>query len=854
MSEATSVPSLLAHVPVGAALSDGGAILDRFLSWVESQGITPYDAQEEALLELMDDKHVVLSTPTGSGKSLVALGLHFKAMCEGRRSFYTAPIKALVSEKFFALCEVFGHENVGMLTGDASINWAAPVICCTQEVLANMALRQGPGSRSETGGSAARGADAPYVVVDEFHYYADRDRGHAWQVPLLVLESTQFLLMSATIGNTAPIEERIAAFTGRELAHVHSDERPVPLDFAYRETPLHETVEKLLDSGRAPVYVVNFTQREAAEVAGGLTSAKVTTSEDRKAIAEQLASARFDTPYGKEMKRILSHGIGLHHAGLLPKYRRLVEQLAQQGLLRVIAGTDTLGVGVNIPIRTVLFTRLSKYDGEKVRILSVRDFRQIAGRAGRKGFDEQGSVVCQAPEHVVANKVAAKKAKKGKKERKKGPPPGFVAWNEETFTKLTEREPEPHESRFRVTHGMFVNLLQRGAETDTNGYRLLAELIDRAHVTERVRHRLRRQAAVLFRSLRRAGIAQVEERRALVDPTLQRDFSLHRTLSLYLVEALSILDPDDPGYALDVVSFVESVVEDPVGILRQIERTLRGELIARLKAERVPYEERMQKAEELSYPRPCAELLRETFQVFREAHPWVEQEGVRPKGIAREIAEDGHGFDTFVKRYGLQRMEGTLLRYLSQVGSTLDQSVPPSSQSEALLEVREALRLLVRQVDSSLLEEWEGRGSTPVAPDADTPEVASGVHDLAGDPKALRARVRAQLHALLRALADEDWDEAAGQLRAAPDDPWDGARLKDALDGFLRESERVRFDPDARAAHRTVFEETEPRRWRVQQALVDAEGQAFWSIDGEVDLRGEFDPEAPLFALRSVHD
>jgi len=392
---------LIDWVPIGAPLP-ADAALDRFTRWCAESGLSLYAAQEEALLECFTDHHVVLNTPTGSGKSLVALGLHFKALCEGRRSFYTAPIKALVSEKFFALCDVLGPENVGMLTGDASINWAAPVVCCTAEVLANMALRQGAA------------ADAPYVAMDEFHYFADRDRGWAWQVPLLALPNTRFLLMSATLGNTAAIEEKLATLSGRRVAHVFSDERPVPLDFAYSETPIVETIERLLAGGRGPIYVVHFTQREAAEQAQGLTGAQITDRDAKRALADAIGGFRFDSPYGKDVHRVLRFGIGIHHAGLLPKYRLLVEQLAQKGLLKVICGTDTLGVGVNIPIRTVLFTKLSKFDGEKVGILSVREFKQIAGRAGRKGFDTAGSVVCQAPEHVIENqRAAARAAEKG---------------------------------------------------------------------------------------------------------------------------------------------------------------------------------------------------------------------------------------------------------------------------------------------------------------------------------------------------------------------------------------------------------------------------------------------------------
>ena len=385
---------------------DGDEILGRFVEWVSERGLTLYPAQEEAILELLAGKHVVLGTPTGSGKSLVAFALHFKAMAEGKTSFYTCPTKALVNEKFFALCDGFGAENVGMLTGDASINREAPIICCTAEVLSNYVLRE-------------LSPRVDYAVMDEFHYYGDRERGAAWQIPLLILEHTAFLLMSATLGDTAEIEERLKERTGREVASVKSARRPVPLDFEYRETPLHETIEDLLAKSKQPIYVVNFTQRAAAEQAQNLMSVNVCTREEKDAIRRELHGVRFDTPYGKEIDRFIRHGIGLHHAGLLPKYRLAVEKLSQVGHLKVISGTDTLGVGVNIPIRTVLFTQLCKFDGEKTAILGVREFQQISGRAGRKGFDEQGSVVVQAPEHVIENLRLAQKAAAGKKVVKK---------------------------------------------------------------------------------------------------------------------------------------------------------------------------------------------------------------------------------------------------------------------------------------------------------------------------------------------------------------------------------------------------------------------------------------------------
>jgi hypothetical protein len=838
------LPALLARVPEGAALADPGAILDRFLGWVAEQGLVPYAAQEQALLELMAGRHVVLSTPTGSGKSLVALGLHFKGLCEGRRSFYTAPIKALVSEKFFALCDLFGPENVGMLTGDASINWAAPIVCCTAEVLANMALRQGPLT------------DAPYVVMDEFHYYADRERGSAWQIPLLALPRTQFLLMSATLGNTAAIEERLHAQSGRAVAHVHSDERPVPLDFEYRETPIHETVEALLESGKAPVYIVNFTQRECAEIGQALTSARIARREERGRIADAIAGFRFDSPYGREIKRLIGHGVGLHHAGLLPKYRLLMEQLSQQGLLKVICGTDTLGVGVNIPIRTVLFAKLAKFDGEKVRLLAVRDFKQIAGRAGRKGFDERGSVVCQAPEHVVWNRRRAAKERgrpgKARGPRRRGPPEGTVSWTRKTFEELVRRPPETLRSRFRVTHGTLVACLQRDPKATgrRGGYGALAELIDRCHEPPERKRRLRRETAVLFRALRRAGIVRVEAGRVRVEEDLQRDFSLHHTLSLYLVDAVGLLDADDPSYALDVLTLVESVLEQPRAILQAQVRKARDVLMAKLKADGVPFEERLERLDGVTHPKPLADFVYATFDSFAERHPWVRHENIRPKSIARELVEGYEGFDAYVRRYGLQRSEGLLLRYLGQAYDTLDRNVPDAAKTDEVQEIAAYLRALVARTDSSLLQEWESLLRAPAA----APEPLPPRLDLALTPKAFRARVRAEMHALVAALAEGDWADAARWVRSDPEDPWTPERLEAALAPFLERYARVRFDPEARRAHTAVLNSVQPRIWRVQQVLPDPEGEDFWCIEGEVDLRGEVDPDAPLVRLVSIHD
>ncbi|MCH2172216.1 DUF3516 domain-containing protein [Myxococcota bacterium] len=842
--------SLASRVPDGST-RDGDEILGRFLDWVVETGISPYPEQEEALLELMLGRHVVLSTPTGSGKSLVAQGLHFKGLCEGERSVYTAPVKALVSEKFFALCRDFGAENVGMATGDANINGSAPILCCTTEVLANMALRQG------------QWLDFAYVVLDEFHYYGDRDRGVAWQIPLLALPHATFLLMSATLGNTAPIEERLARRTGRKITHVHSDLRPVPLDFAYSEAPLHERIEEIVSGGRSPVYVVNFTQRECAELAQGLTSLKLCGRQERSEIASAIADTHFTTPYGRDVQRFLRAGVAVHHGGLLPRYRLLVEQLAQRGMLKVICGTDTLGVGVNIPIRTVVFSGLSKFDGEKVANLTVREFKQIAGRAGRKGFDDQGSVVCQAPPHVIEKKrLVAKGSDAGAKRKaaKIKVPRGFVPWNQETFERLIDRPPEALESRFDVTHGMLVNVMQRpdAVASPDGGYRTVIDLVGHCHESEGRKTRMRREAARCFRSLVEAGVVHIERgvnregARVRVSEDLQDDFSLHETLSLYLLQAVTALDLSASDYALDVLSLVEATLDNPRAILAEQVRREKSELIARLKAEGVEYEERMRKLEEVTHPKPNERFIRETFSMFANAHPWVRGEDIRPKSIAREMFDSYRTFGDYVKELGIARSEGLLLRYLSQVHNSLVKSVPLSARSEAVMDVIAYFRVMLQHVDSSLLDAWRELANPGEARPAVREREAPDSLDLAMHPKLLTARVRSELHVLVRALANSAFEEAETCVRQVPEDLWDAGRFEEALAPFQREYGSIVFTPHQRSADFTTLKSTGPRTWDVFQTLADPEGDNLWAVEGEVDLTRDRDPQGPLVRIRRL--
>lgn len=825
---------------------DPGEILERFVAYAEEEGLELYPAQEEAILELLEGRHVVLETPTGSGKSLVALALHFKALCEGKTSWYTSPIKALVNEKFFALCDAFGPERVGLMTGDASINRDAPIVCCTAEILSNAALR------GET--------HVDTVVMDEFHYYGDRDRGAAWQIPLLTLEDTAFLLMSATLGNVAPITEEIERFTGRKVAHVRSTDRPVPLTFEYRDVPLHETIQDLLAQGEAPVYLVNFSQRECPEQAQNLMSIDICSKEEKQALSQALAEAKFDTPQGKELRRFLAHGIGLHHAGLLPRYRRLVERLAKKGLLKVISGTDTLGVGVNIPLRTVLLTRLFKYDGEKNRLLTVRELLQIAGRAGRKGYDDHGRVVAQAPEHVIENlrldQKAARRPDLKKKIVKKKPPPGFVSWDEQVFEGLTKRPPEPLEPVFEVTHGMLLEVLQSGGGARDGGYRRLLDILDRAHLRPAQKLEQKRLAADRMRSLRRAGIVEVVKGeggpRLEVSSELQEDFSLNHTLALWLVDVVEHLDFDAEAYPLDVLSLVEAILEDPRPVLMSQVHKLKGELLMRLKAEGVEYDERMEELQKVEHPKPLADFIYGTFDAFAAHHPWVGAENIRPKGVARELYEGLWTFNDYVRWYGLERFEGVLLRYLSDAYKTYLQGVPEAFQSEATLEVAAYLRDLLRRVDASLVEEWERMRGIERPDEVFLPEAARRPRDPAADPRTFAPRVRAEVQLLLKALAVKDWEEAARSIRHHRWE-WSPEQLAELMGRYFEVHEAVDLTPRARQARMTTIIPQGPRKWTVTHAVLDPEGEDDWALHCEIDLTEPLeDEEAPLIELVDI--
>ncbi len=836
--------------------ADPDAAYDGFVAWAGDQGLALYPAQDEAAIEIVSGANVILSTPTGTGKSLVAIAAHAASLARGGRTYYTAPIKALVSEKFFALVDIFGAEDVGMVTGDSSVNPDAPIICCTAEILANLALRQGSD------------AAVDQVVMDEFHYYGDPDRGWAWQVPLLLLPRAQFVLMSATLGDVSDIAADLSRRTGRPTAVITGVERPVPLHFSYARTPVHETVEELLETGQAPVYIVHFSQAAAMERAQALSSVRIVSREQRDAIAEAIGGFRFTTAFGRTLSRYVRAGIGVHHAGMLPRYRRLVETLAQRGLLRVICGTDTLGVGINVPIRTVLITALAKYDGQRMRQLTAREFHQVAGRAGRAGYDTAGTVVVMAPEHEIENSAAVAKAgddpKKLRKIVRKKAPQGFVNWGEASFERLVAAEPEPLEPHLQLTAAMLINVIARGGDVFAN----VRSLVFDNHESRARRYELARRALGIFRTLVAAGVvvadppasaspaelpldvasegstptasgsSRTSERptiRLTVD--LQPNFALNQPLSPFALAAIGLLDPGDAPdaagtghYALDVVSVIEATLDDPRPVLSQQQFLARGEAVAAMKREGLEYDQRMELLEEITHPKPLDALLAQSFEVFASSQPWVRDFELSPKSVVRDMFERALSFSEMIQVYQLSRSEGLVLRYLSDAYRAIRQTVPTDAQTPELLDIIAWLGELVRQVDSSLVDEWEslihpgavvpGEEVVPPAP----PSVLT-------NRRAFLVLVRNELFRRVRLAALQRDDELA---ELDPDVDWSAA-----LDAYFDEHDEILTGGAARSPRLVTVDETDVAAsgvWRVEQTIDDPAGDHDWRIRGEVDL------------------
>lgn len=865
-----SLNGLLDELEDSGRLGDEDALFDAFSQWAADSGRPLYPHQEQALLDLLTGSHVIAATPTGSGKSLIALGAHFFSLAREGRSYYTAPLKALVSEKFFDLVDAFGAHNVGMVTGDASLNPTAPIICCTAEILANQSLREGPQM------------DIDMVIMDEFHFYGDPQRGWAWQIPLLQLPKAQFLALSATLGDTTSLEADLEQRTGRSVATISDAIRPVPLEFEYCVDELPVVVERLLAEERSPIYIVHFSQREAIATAKSLEHKRIISKEKRTRIAEILQGETFSKGFGQTLRSLLNQGVGVHHAGMLPKYRRLVERLTQQGLLAVICGTDTLGVGINVPIRTVLFSSLVKFDGQRMRHLSAREFHQIAGRAGRAGFDSVGYVRAIASENEIENAKrqarlsAAQEAsdkKKLKKLAKKTPKTSGdkkITWTRATFDRLTGAQPEVLNSRFVINHAFVLNVLSGGGDPETQLLRLARD--NHEEVGESNAHL--RELGEIYRSLKQAGIVTREpnesgqfELRAVGD--LPDDFALNQPLAPFALAAFDLLDPESPTFSLDLLSVVEAVVEDPTPLLYAQQRRARDAAMQAMRAEGLDYNERTDAMAEITWPQPLVELLEPTFNIFAQSNPWVGNLEPSPKSVVREMIENGWTFSQLISAYDVANVEGIVLRYLTDVYRALGQILPARYITAEVDDIIDWLGRLVRSVDSSLLDEWQ-KLSTGQTTDSSIVEEQEAFGSVEGSVSfernrfALRKAIRNAVFRRLEMMSNDDV-ERLGELDAAAG--WDADRWDHALGLYWAEHDWIGIDHQARAGELFNLNETPTEQdlmllgdvpqtaagdldwWIAKQTILDPAGDGDWHVTFLVDIAASTEANAPVLRM-----
>jgi hypothetical protein len=509
----------------------------------------------------------------------------------------------------------------------------------------------------------------------------------------------------------------------------------------------------------------------------------------------------------------------------------------------------------------VLFTQLCKYDGSGTKTLAVRDFKQICGRAGRRGYDSIGYVIAQAPEHVIENlRLEQKASKSGKKSfvKRKPPEKGYVAWDEKTFRKLLDSPPEKLVSSFTVHHGMLLNVLGR---QDEDGCAALKKIIADSHEPPAKRKALKRRAFQLFRGLveghilrivppaERAGPAKVA-----LNVELQEDFSMNQALGLYLIDAVPQLDRESPDYALNVISLVEAILENPEVVLRKQVDALKGELIGRLKNEGVEYEERMARLEEVEWPKPGKDFIYDTFNAFVAGRPWMAEGNVRPKSIAREMFENWQSFEDYVKTYGLERSEAVLLRHLSEVYKVLSQTVPPAAKTEELVEAEQFLEDILRSVDSSLLDEWEKLRNPDYVPEKEKPVAERRAVAFTRNRAAFTRALRNAIFDLVKALAHDQADAVLGQIEPADSAgaAWTRDRVFALLDAYHEEHERIRLDPEARSIKHTHLDTDEPRRWTVHQTLVDPEELNDWTLRLTVDLDRSDAEARPVLTLEAI--
>jgi hypothetical protein len=425
---------------------------------------------------------------------------------------------------------------------------------------------------------------------------------------------------------------------------------------------------------------------------------------------------------------------------------------------------------------------------------------------------------------------------------RKKPPEGTIGWGQPTFDRLVTAEPEPLTSSFQVSHAMLLNVIARGGDP----FVAMRHLLTDNHEEPAAQRRHIRRAIAIARALLAGGVIEKVGGAYRLVEDLQLDFALNQALSPFALACLELLDRESPDYPLDVVSVIESTLEDPRQVLSAQRQRARGEAVNAMKAEGIEYEQRMELLEEVTHPRPLRELLDGAYETYRRGHPWVADYELKPKSVVRDMYERALTFTEYVSFYGLSRSEGLILRYLADAYRALRQTVPEDARTEELTDLIEWLGELVRQVDSSLLDEWErlrnpGGPVEEVALDEKPPAVTTNA-------RAFRVLVRNALFRRVELAALRHYDEL-GELDAEAG--WTADRWAEAIEDYFAEYDEIGTGPAARGPALLQID-AGPAVWTVRQVFDDPAGDHDWGIDATVDLAASDEIGAAAVTVAAV--
>lgn len=706
--------------------TDGELELSFYEKFLWGRGLEPYPVQEQAISKILAGQSVLVTVPTGTGKTLMAKAALHAAMERNQRAIYTTPLRALTEEKYRELCGDFGEGYVGFATGDYKVNREAPIQVEVAEILWNRIVAE------------KHVSPADIVIMDEGHYFNDPERGYVWEQSIIGLDPrTQLVILSATVGRPEQFTHWVELTRRMPMALVESRERKVPLVHEFREDMMIDTVRELAHTGDVPAIIFVFGREQCFEVARLLKSCRRFTTDEEKVRVEAMCDAALlETGVAKELRALLTHGIGIHHAGILPRYKQLVEQLALERLIKFVVSTETIAAGINLPARTVVFPALRKFIKKEARLVTAAEYHQMAGRAGRPQFDDRGLAITLAPEEVVSDikkklKDASKRPAYDEAKVKRGvyaqaqadaKKRGDIVWTPEIHADLVKGEPAELRSKTKITAEQVLAIglpdltattlpgdaaAQRMADAEASlppSMRLdIVTVIENLLLTERERKELHKVLAQLVANMKAIGV--IDEHGHQVKGEMIRELQGMDGLLIYYILFNHQLE------YIELRELVEYLIDHDI-IQRQLDR--KGEdakrewMRTKIREMRetnpqVSWED-VEAAWEKEFPRVPTkiELIHQEFSA-QVPHPELHG-GKKPKTTWAQLEDSGLTFLEFVDKHGLDHEEGNLFSYLVRV-MNFARKLHTAAHLTEFEDMAERVQRLLARVDVRLVDD-----------------------------------------------------------------------------------------------------------------------------------------------------